>query len=283
MAPVLTTGRIGDRVMCDPVARPAAPDLSSSYVFSDTSEAEGARLRLLASLLDPMHQVSLLATDLSPKARCLEVGAGAGTISCWLSGRLGPGGRVTATDIDLSHLAGPAADNMAVSRLDVITDPIPERSFDLITTRALLHHLPSWPDVIAKLRAALRPGGYLVLMEPDIGAGITAGTNCDEALRRFWAGWNLWGRSAGIDYQLAHRLPGHVRTAGFTVEEASQRIPFYNGGSAWAEFYLRTLCALPQLTDSIGPELVEVFRRTHTHHGTWTCSFGWVSVTARAR
>jgi SAM-dependent methyltransferase len=283
MAPVLTTGRIGDRVMCDPVARPPAADLSSSYVFSDTSEAEGARLRLLASLLDPTHRLSLLAAGIGPKARCLEVGAGTGTISSWLSSRLGPGAQVTATDIDLSHFAGPAADNLTVSRLDVITDPIPERSFDLITTRALLHHLPAWPDVIAKLRAALRPGGYLVLMEPDIGVGITAGTSCDEALRRFWAGWSLWARSAGIDYQLAHRLPGHVSTAGFTVEEASQQVPFYNGGSAWAELYLRTLRALPQLTDTIDPELVEVFRRTHADHSTWTCSFGWVSVTARAR
>ena len=41
---------------------------------------------------------------------------------------------------------------MTVGRLDVTTDPIPERSFDLITARALLHHLPTCPLPLHPLR-----------------------------------------------------------------------------------------------------------------------------------
>lgn len=282
MSPVLATGRMGDRLRCEPVTGSPRPGRPNSYVFSDTSDREGARLRLMASLLDPLHRPSLQAAGIGPGARCLEVGAGTGTIARWVSSQLGPGGHVQATDIDLTRLDEPVPANMTVSRLDVTADPIPERSFDLITTRALLHHLPAWPDVIAKLRGALRPGGHLVLMEPDIGVGITAGTNADGALRRFWAGWNSWARSAGVDYQMAHKLPAHLGTAGFTVQSAGLQVPFYNGGSAWADYYLRTLQALPALTDTIGPELVEKFRRTHSDSATWTCSFGWVSVIGRA-
>jgi SAM-dependent methyltransferase len=254
-----------------------------SYVFSDASDREGARLRLMASLLDPLHRPALLAAGLGSGARCLEVGTGTGTIARWMSSRVGSGGHVLATDIDLSHLTERAAENLAVSTLDVTTDPIPERSFDLITARALLHHLPAWPDVIASLRAGLRPGGYLVLMEPDIGPGLAAGTSTDEALRRFWTGWDLWACSAGIDYHLGHKLPGQVSAAGLEVHSAGEQVPFYNGGSAWAEFYLRTLQALPPLTEAIDPDLSARFRRVHGDRTSWTCSFGWVSVVARAR
>ena len=283
MTPVLATGRLGDRVVCDPTACSSWPARPNSYVFSDTSDREGTRLRLLASLLDPLHRPSLLAAGLGPGARCLEVGAGTGTIARWMSSHLEPGGHVQATDIDVTRLTEPVPANMTVSRLDVTTDSIPERSFDLITARALLHHLPAWPDVIARLRAALRPGGYLVLMEPDIGVGISASTNTDEVLRRFWAGWNSNGLvPPGSTTSWADKLPAHLSTAGFTVHSAGLHVPFYNGGSAWAEFYLRTLQALPPLTDTIGPDLVETFRRTHADSDTWTCSFGWVSVIGQA-
>jgi hypothetical protein len=53
MSPALTTGRLGDRVICDPMAYSSRLGRPNSYVFNDTSDREGARLRLLASLLDP--------------------------------------------------------------------------------------------------------------------------------------------------------------------------------------------------------------------------------------
>ena len=66
MTPVLTTGRLGDRVVCDPTACSSWPARPNSYVFSDTSDREGTRLRLLASLLDPLHRPSLLAAGVGP-------------------------------------------------------------------------------------------------------------------------------------------------------------------------------------------------------------------------
>src|SRR5712691_11391646 len=55
MSPALTTGRLGDRVICDPMARSSSQDRPNPYVFSDPSDREGARLRLMASLLDRLE------------------------------------------------------------------------------------------------------------------------------------------------------------------------------------------------------------------------------------
>jgi SAM-dependent methyltransferase len=281
VSPVLTTDQLGDRVIPDLVKCSPWLDRPSPYVFSDPSDCEGARLRVLASQLDPLHRANLQAVGMGPGVRCLEVGAGTGTIARWMSEFMGPGGHVEATDIDLTHFTGPFPANVTVSKLDVVTDPIPEGSFDLITARALLHHLPTWPDVIDKFRAALRPGGHLVLMEPDVGVGIAAGAH--ELLRPFWTGFDQWGRSAGVDYRMAHKLPAQLSAAGFTVHRASMHVPFYNGGSAWAEFYQCTLDAvLPRLTNMIEAELIETFRRAHADSSTWMYSFGWVGVIAQA-
>jgi SAM-dependent methyltransferase len=251
-----------------------------SYVFTDPSERETARLGLLAALLDPQHRAALEAAAVGPASRCLEVGAGAGTIARWLASRLGPGGHVEATDIDLTHLTGPVPASMTVRRLDVTTDPLPERSFDLITARNVLHHLPGWREVIARLSAALRPGGYLVLVEPDTGSGVTA--NTDAALRRFWDQWNQWGHSAGVDYLIGHQLPAQVSAAGLTVQRASLDVPFYNGGSDWADLFLRTVQAVaPRAKGAIDPDLLAAFRRSHADPGTWMCSFGFIAMTAR--
>jgi SAM-dependent methyltransferase len=98
---------------------------------------------------------------------CLEVGAGGGSIAAWLADRVGPAGRVLATDVDPRHLEPLAAANLEVRRHDVVTDPLPAAAFDLIHTRLVLNSVPDWRLVLGKLIAALKPGGWLVAEEFD--------------------------------------------------------------------------------------------------------------------
>jgi 2-polyprenyl-3-methyl-5-hydroxy-6-metoxy-1,4-benzoquinol methylase len=42
-----------------------------------------------------------------------------------------------------------------------------QRSFDLVHTRWVLHHLPHPERVISRLQAALRPGGWILIEEGD--------------------------------------------------------------------------------------------------------------------
>ncbi len=59
----------------------------------------------MSRLLDPMHRRLLDGLGVTPGARTLEVGCGNGSVSSWLAGRVGPGGRVVAVDLDLSLTA----------------------------------------------------------------------------------------------------------------------------------------------------------------------------------
>ena len=64
------------------------------------------------------------ARGVGPGWRCLEVGAGAGSIAGWLADRVGPSGQVIATDLDTRFLEQQARPNLEVRRHDVVRDPL---------------------------------------------------------------------------------------------------------------------------------------------------------------
>jgi ubiquinone/menaquinone biosynthesis C-methylase UbiE len=103
---------------------------------------------------------------LGPGWRCLEVGAGGGSIARWLAERVGPEGHVLATDIDTRCLDGLQDANLEVRCHDIGTDPLtPEASFDLIHARLVLAHVAQRDTAVARMAAALKPGGWLVVEE----------------------------------------------------------------------------------------------------------------------
>src|SRR5258706_847321 len=50
--------------------------------------------------------------------------------------------------------------------------PLPERTFDLVHARAVLTFLPRPGEALSKLVAALKPGGWLLIEEPDYVSAI---------------------------------------------------------------------------------------------------------------
>lgn len=104
---------------------------------------------------------------MQPGWRCLEAGAGAGSIARWLCSQVGPTGRVLAVDLDtrfLDHLDEP---NFDVAQMDLRTDELPRDTFDLVHARALLMHVPQREQVSDALVAAVRPGGVLPVEDAD--------------------------------------------------------------------------------------------------------------------
>jgi SAM-dependent methyltransferase len=249
------------------------------YIFASIDAGERDRLRLLAQLLDPLHRKALSTTRIGPGLSSLELGAGTGTVSAWIAGTAGPTGQVLATDLNTEFLHQAAHPNVVVEQLDALRDPLPEARFDLITARALLHHLPGWAQVVKKCVAALKPGGSLVLVEPD---ATTSVLNTDPMHHRFWSAWCRWGGTEGVDYRIGHKLTGVMREAGLEVTDTSIDVPFYQGGSDWATLYAQTVDAtMPRAGERIEPDLVEAFQRATVDPSQWLCSFGWVAVTGR--
>jgi SAM-dependent methyltransferase len=99
--------------------------------------------------------------------QCWEVGGGGGSITDWLCARVGPSGHVLATDIDPRFLAILQHPNLEVRQHNVVTEAPPTGPFDLVHTRVVLAQLPEWEQVLGHLVQVLRPGGWLLLEEPD--------------------------------------------------------------------------------------------------------------------
>jgi ubiquinone/menaquinone biosynthesis C-methylase UbiE len=153
------------------------------YVFDTTQyDAELARLRALEEVFDAGTRRCLLSTGLSAGWRCLEVGAGAGSIAKWLSETVAPTGRVVAVDVNVRFLSTLDAPNVDVHEVDIRAASIPTESFDLVHARFVLIHMPQWADGLAAMLAALKPRGWLVLEEPDF--SLSRSLAGDPDLRR---------------------------------------------------------------------------------------------------
>lgn len=135
-------------------------------VFRDHDRrAERDRLTALAEELDPATEARLDALGPQPGWRCLEVGAGSGTIAAWLAGRC-LHGHVVATDVDLRFLDAGARPNLEVLEHDVTADDFPPASFDLIHARYVFVHLRDRDQILRRVASWLAPGGWLLIEEP---------------------------------------------------------------------------------------------------------------------
>jgi SAM-dependent methyltransferase len=112
----------------------------SQYILPHDLTGEKQRLRLMSELLDPLDRC-IERLGLQAGWRCLEVGCGNGSISEWLASRVGPSGHVVASDIDLRYIAGLAATNLEVRQLNIVEDAVEQGAYDLVTARAVLHHV----------------------------------------------------------------------------------------------------------------------------------------------
>ena len=135
----------------------------------ETARREYERLRALARWRDPATIRALEATGVGPGWRCLEVGAGAGTISEWLATRVGPTGFVLSTDVDLRFHGDPVGVT-EILRHDITEDPIPAADLDLVHARAVLQHVAERDRALDRMVEALRPGGWIVVEEGDMRA-----------------------------------------------------------------------------------------------------------------
>jgi SAM-dependent methyltransferase len=207
----------------------------SDYILPHTIPQEDRRLALMSQLLDPQLRFRLLQLGLAEGWRRLEVGAGNGSISAWLAETVGPAGRVVSTDIELSLLERLEAPNLEVRPLDVTRDELEAAAFDLVCTRATLLHLPERMAVVARLAEAVRPGGVIVLEEPDFAPAATVKS---PLWREVWEGFVAWAEQKGIDYFVGRRLPRRLQELGLGFEEvtAHGETLLFNGGSTGAQY-----------------------------------------------
>jgi SAM-dependent methyltransferase len=202
----------------------------------------------MSELLDPFERSHIERLGLRQGWRCLEVGCGNGSIAQWLAERVAPSGHVVASDIDISYISGVERPCLEVRQLDILHGAIEEATYDLVVARALLHHLPGAHEALQRMVSALKPGGVLLSIEPDMLAATVAEP---KALQTFWQGWLEWSVDAGIDYSIGRKIASWLDLLGMEQVSAEGYTPLFHGGSPWAEYWIETMRELrPRLLDS---------------------------------
>src|SRR5438067_5114169 len=137
------------------------------YSLDNAGKEASGRFNALAAMYDPVTIRHLQDRGVSTGWHCLEVGGGGGSIAAWLASKVGSTGRVLVTDIDPRFLESLHVPNLEVRRHDIVNDPLPEGAFDLVHSRLVLLHVPEREKALARMVAALKPGGWLVDEEFD--------------------------------------------------------------------------------------------------------------------
>ena len=251
------------------------------YVLGHDLKGEGTRLALMSQLLDPMHRRYIDALGVvRPGARTLEVGCGNGSMSAWLAECVTPGGKAVAVDLDLS-LVDVREPNLELRQSDIVADPVEPGTFDLVTARAVLHHVQNPDAAIVNMAAGLRPGGALLLIEPDF---LPISIAEPQEVRAFWNGWLAWSRERGIDYHIGRTLAPRVTSLGLTKIDGTAETAIYNGGSLWAEYWIETVTELRGDLISSGnldEALIDRFLACCSDSNWWTQTIAFTAVHGR--
>ena len=251
------------------------------YILPHDLAGEQQRLALMSELTDPLERAHMERLGLRPGWCCLEVGCGNGSIAQWLAERVAPGGHVVASDLDISYVANFGEPCLEVRQLDVLTGAIEAEAYDLVVARAMLHHLPAARQAVERMIAALKPGGVLLSLEPDL-LPVTVAE--PQAMRAFWRGWLRWSEQAGIDYFIGRKIAGWVDALGLERIGAEGDTALFNGGSPWAVYWLETFKELrPRIVESghISPEAFAEFDLHFRDPHYWTSVICFVATWGR--
>jgi SAM-dependent methyltransferase len=208
--------------------------------------------RLAAQALRLANDTATLfeRAGLRPGQRVLDIGCGAGDVSFLAADLVGATGRVVGIDASAdavgaarTRAAGRAYDNVEF-RVGDLGGPLPALTgFDVVVGRLVLMYVGDPVAVLRRLRGCLKPGGLVVLQEPD---GETAGAWPECPLLMRVKGWIMEAFvQSGSLVNLGSALGGMLGEAGYAIEGSFVSQPSLVGrtlaGIDWFADVLRSL------------------------------------------
>jgi SAM-dependent methyltransferase len=141
---------------------------------------------------------------------------------------------VLATDIDPRHLDTQGLENLEVRRHDILRDPLPQATFDLVHTRLVLSHLADPDLALERMVTALKPGGWLVVEDFEVLDEVAArGDGPGERVSKTAAAMRVVAGAASDRY-LGRSLARRLRARGLMHVDTEGRSLLHMGRSAGA-------------------------------------------------
>ena len=151
--------------------------------------------------------------DIQPGDTVADIGAGDGWLSVEVAKRVGPAGRVFATELSASRrdeireaVAAAGLDNVTVVEAGERETNLAPGCCEAIFMRRVYHHLTDPAATNASLYAALKPGGHLAVVEIEF-----------QGLFGFLRGWPHWTDDEQVVAEVAAARFAHVTTADWPV------------------------------------------------------------------
>jgi len=202
---------------------------TDGYLLDNRQTEAGQRFDAFATLFDPTTFRHIERFGIGSGWRCWEVGAGGTSVVSWLAKKVGPTGRVVATDIDTSWAASAARPPVEVRVHDVGAEEPPGEGFDLVHARLVLVHVPDRERALRSMVKALRPGGRLLVEDGD--PALQPLLCPDEygpeqqLANRLRQGFRSLLAERGADLAYGRKLPRLLREAGLQGVEADAYFP----------------------------------------------------------
>jgi SAM-dependent methyltransferase len=246
---------------------------SPEYTLNQAGDprTERPRLALLERYYDPQTIARFERLGVARGWRCVDVGAGGGSIARWLAERTGSSGSVLAIDLDITLLEPLASAVLSVRRLDIRSQELPGNA-DLVHARFVLEHLPDRDAVLQRLIRGLRPGGLLVVTDADFRSIRLS--EPDAAFDRVAQAFFRATRAAGWDPEFGAALPSMLEAAGLEDVCAESFQTFQRGGVA-GPLTATTFVRLRDLLVQHGVTAADIARVEKTMH-----SAGYYSPTS---
>ncbi len=200
------------------------------YVFA-TPDLERERERLLAvqDEFDAATFARLERLGVQRDWTCLEIGCGAGSVLRWLAERT-----AHAVGLDLDpRMVGDVPANVEVRQADVATADLGEAVFDLAHARFVFIHVRQRDAALRNVLRALKPGGWLLLEEPDFSPARAVSDDSEDAavITKMYEATRQMYLKTGGDPFLGRRLVGWLQGHGLHVEGAEASVSLWRGGS----------------------------------------------------
>ncbi|MER7672332.1 methyltransferase domain-containing protein [Kitasatospora sp. NPDC096128] len=214
-----------------------AEELYGDEIFTQSLGSEADRLRAIADTYDHVSRRQIRQLRLPPTSRCLDAGAGSGSIADWLA-RTFPAGHVTAADRDTRMLEAVARgrDNLHAVQGDLSADFLdPTHRFDLVHARFLLMHLRERDAVLQRLADLVEPGGWIMVSDSvDLTTPALLDTPYGQVMNTMWT---VLHTTIGTDITRVTTTPALLAGHGFTDLSVEVHLPSADRHSPVARFW----------------------------------------------
>ncbi len=218
----------------------------SSYIFdTNVPDREYLRLRMIEKANDPRTIALLTSIGIQPGWTCLELGPGAGSILHWLGNTVGGKGLVMGIDKQTRHLTQFSQPPYFIQEGDFLEIPL-EQTFDLIHGRYVLIHNRTHHAMLDKIFHHLKPGGTVLLEEPDFSSTQLLDRHLDAPHNRVNRAICQMFVDLGLDPTYGLHLPHHMQTHGLHLRETRSDLHLCPGGSPIANVMAESASALTQ-------------------------------------